>query len=61
MIPRGWTESGIECWKRGCVCNGCKYSHFFESMKRCKQKIAVIKCVKMFGPPPNETEKTIIE
>lgn len=61
MIPRCWTISGIECWKRGCICEGCQYHHFFESLKNCRQKVAVIKCVKKFGPPPNYPEKTIIE
>lgn len=59
-IYRRWTESAIACWKRGCVCKGCIYENFFQSIKRCRMKSAVIALVKQLGPPPNLKEKKII-
>ena len=60
MEVRRWTESAINCWKRGAVCEGCIYNNFFASQKTCKMKSTIILLVKKFGPPPDEKEKTFI-
>lgn len=43
-----WNISSINCYKRGCVCNGCEYSNLSE---QCKMKSAVIELVRVLGRP----------
>lgn len=59
---RRWTVSAIECFKRGCICNGCYYDDFFKtSYHKCKMKGSVIELVRVFGIPDDVKTKTIIE
>lgn len=48
---RRWTKSAIECYARGCVCQGCPiYESFFQDKPRgCQMKFAVIASVRKFG------------
>lgn len=47
-----WTRSAIECYLRGCNCEGCIYKKFFDnSTFKCQMKAAVIQLVTQFGAP----------
>ncbi len=59
---RRWTKTAIECFKRGCICEGCYYNTFFsDKTQHCHMKEAVIETVKVLGSPPNIKEKTIVK
>ncbi len=55
--PRGWTAEGIYCFKRHCICEGCKYNGIFESVERCQMKASVLEMVRRFGVPPKDSTK----
>ena len=58
--PQRWTLSAIECYKRGCVCDGCFYQYFFKGPNRkCQMKGSVIELVKEFGIPKGGTNEQI--
>ena len=51
---RRWTNIAIDCYSRGCVCNGCFYHTFFkDSPQRCQMKSTVLELVRVLGTPPN--------
>lgn len=52
-----WTIGAIECYKRGCRCEGCLIKEFLET--RCEMKKAVLALVRKYGAPskPQEKEK----
>lgn len=51
---RRWTSTAVECYKRGCVCNGCFYNDFFsKSPQRCQMKSTVLELVRVLGTPQN--------
>lgn len=43
-----WTEGAIDCYKRGCNCQGCDLPHPTEG---CNMKSAVIDLVRLYGSP----------
>ena len=46
------TPTALQCYKRGCVCEGCFYSDFFsETAQRCQMKAAVLELVRTIGTP----------
>lgn len=45
-----WTKSSIDCYKRGCNCQGCYIQDMLETP--CLMKVAVIELVKKLGAPP---------
>ena len=51
---RRWTVTAIECYKRGCMCEGCKmFELYFKPNNRlCQVKAAVINSVRTLGIPP---------
>lgn len=54
-----WTQSAMDCYKRGCICNGCPvYELVFKPANRkCMMKGAVIATVRKFGIPANLIKK----
>lgn len=59
---RRWTPTAKDCYARGCVCEGCFYSDFFESKNPiCKMKAAVLELVRMIGIPEGVESKGVIE
>lgn len=46
---RRWSPGAIDCYNRGCNCNGCLTDQIME--QRCRMKYAVIELVKTLGPP----------
>lgn len=59
---RRWTQTAIDCYKRGCVCSGCFYSNFFkDGPQRCQMKTTVLELVRSLGTPNVELKPSIIE
>jgi len=59
--PFRWTPTARECFKRGCVCEGCFYKEFFTTSSfQCRMKGSVVELVKKFGVPEDLETKTII-
>lgn len=54
-----WTQSAIDCYQRGCICEGCPiYELIFKNRGyKCQMKAAVIESVRIFGAPPTTEEK----
>lgn len=54
-----WNKSMVDCYKRGCVCQGCRIYHlYFEPRKsKCFMKSALIEMIRKFGLP-DELQKT---
>ena len=52
--PRmNWTQSAIECYKRGGICEGCPTKELISSQK-CQMKKTIIKLVATIGKPPKD-------
>ena len=54
---RYWTPGAIECYQRGCVCEGCLTAQIME--QHCRMKSSVIQLIKTLGPPKIFTPKFI--
>jgi hypothetical protein len=51
---RRWTQGAVECYSRGCVCQGCE---LFEILgKNCKMKKSVLSLITDLGKPPDDFE-----
>lgn len=48
-----WTRQAVECYERGCVCEGCSIKKE-TSIKNCKMKACVLELAKKFGKPESE-------
>ena len=57
MEMRRWTDSAIECYKRGCRCSGCTIKQIYP---QCRMKNSVIQLVAKFGKPIEKQEKDLI-
>ena len=52
IAVKRWTPTALECYKRGCVCEGCFYSDFFSATaQKCQMKAAVLELVRTIGAP----------
>ena len=52
VTVRRWNNAALECYKRGCVCDGCFYSDFFSATaQKCQMKAAVLELVRTIGAP----------
>ena len=50
VAVRRWTTTALECYKRGCNCEGCFYSDFFSgSSQKCQMKASVLELVRVIG------------
>lgn len=59
---RRWTQTAIDCYKRGCVCSGCFYNDFFKGgPQRCQMKSTVLELVRTLGTPNIEKKASVIE
>ena len=67
-----WTKSAVDCYKRGCRCEGCFYNTFFTQssddyvVRKCQMKKAVLELVREHGTPEEnnivvEITKEIVE
>ena len=46
-----WTPSAVECYQRGCICEGCPIREMVKSLGKCQMKAAVLELVKIHGIP----------
>lgn len=52
IAVRRWTNTALECYKRGCVCEGCFYTDFFNgTAQKCQMKASVLELVRVLGKP----------
>ncbi len=57
---RRWTQTAIECYKRGCNCEGCFYTDFFNnSNQKCQMKASVLELVRVLGKPDIELKQVL--
>ena len=57
-----WTTSAIQCYMRGCVCDGCFYSDFFNgSSQKCQMKASVLELVRVLGKPDVELQQLLVD
>lgn len=62
IAVRRWTPTAIECYKRGCNCEGCFYKDFFSgSSQKCQMKASVLELVRAIGTPNVEIPQIISE
>ena len=48
VAVRRWTPTALECYKRGCNCEGCFYKDFFSgSSQKCQMKASVLELVRV--------------
>ncbi len=52
---RRWTKSAMECYLRGCICEGCPIYENYCKLGgwTCQMKAAVLATVQKFGIPQN--------
>ena len=58
VAVRRWTPTALECYKRGCNCEGCFYSG---SSQKCQMKASVLELVRVIGTPNVELQQFILE
>ena len=57
IAVKRWTPTALECYKRGCNCEGCFYSDFFSATaQKCQMKTSVL-----IGANGTSEEEIIIE
>ena len=62
VAVRRWTPTALECYKRGCNCEGCFYRDFFSgSSQKCQMKASVLELVRVIGTPNVELQQFILE
>ena len=62
IAVRGWTNTALECYKRGCVCEGCFYPDFFNgTSQRCQMKASVLELVRVLGKPNVELQQVLVD
>ena len=62
IAVKRWTPTALECYKRGCNCEGCFYSAFFSATaQKCQMKASVLELVRVIGTPNVELQQFIIE
>lgn len=60
VAVRRWTVTAMDCYKRGCNCNGCFYQDFFSgSTQKCQMKAAVLELVRTLGTPDVEIQQVL--
>lgn len=51
VAVRRWTTTAIECYQRGCNCEGCFYNDYFSGSHKCQMKASVLELVRVIGTP----------
>lgn len=47
-----WSTDAVNCYKRGCICEGCPIKEIVTSLNnKCQMKASVLKLVKRYGIP----------
>ncbi|MBE7705932.1 MAG: hypothetical protein E7Z91_01615 [Cyanobacteria bacterium SIG30] len=62
VAVRRWTPTAMECYKRGCNCEGCFYADFFNnSSQKCQMKASVLELVRVLGKPDIEIPQILMD
>lgn len=62
IAVRRWTNTALECYKRGCVCEGCFYTDFFNgTSQKCQMKASVLELVRVLGKPDVEMPQVLTD
>ena len=62
VAVRRWTPTALDCYKRGCNCEGCFYRDFFSgSSQKCQMKASVLELVRVLGTPNVELQQIITD
>ena len=62
IAVRRWTNTALECYKRGCVCEGCFYTDFFNgTSQKCQMKASVLELVRVLGKPNVEIQQVLVD
>ena len=62
VAVRTWTTTALECYKRGCNCEGCFYRDFFSgSSQTCQIKASVLELVRVIGTPDVELPQFVAD
>ncbi len=62
VAVRRWTATALDCYKRGCNCEGCYYKDFFsESSQKCQMKASVLELVRVIGTPNVEIQQFLTD
>ena len=60
VAVRRWTTTAMECYKRGCNCEGCFYTYFFgKSSQKLQMKASVLELVRVLGKPDIEMQQIL--
>ena len=60
VAVRRLTPTALDCYKRGCNCEGCFYKDFFSgSSQKCQMKASVLELVRVLGTPNVELQQII--
>ena len=54
---RYWTEDAINCYERGCICEGCLMKKMITSLNKCQMKASVLELVRIHGIPKRNGSK----
>lgn len=54
-----WTPSAIDCYERGCICNGCPMYELIG--KKCRMKSSVLELVRKFRVPEGVNRGNVCE
>lgn len=46
-----WSTDAVNCYKRGCICEGCPIRKIVKSLEKCQMKASVLELVKRYGIP----------
>ena len=62
IAVKRWTPTALECYKRGCNCDGCFYSDFFSATaQKCQMKASVLELVRVLGKPDIELKQVLTD
>jgi len=60
VAVRRWTPTATDCYKRGCNCEGCFYTDFFNgTTQKCQMKASVLELVRVIGTPEVELQQVL--
>lgn len=62
VAVRRWTPTAVDCYKRGCNCEGCFYTDFFNgTAQKCQMKASVLELVRVLGTPDVELAQVLTD
>lgn len=55
-----WTPATIECYERGCNCEGCKCKNILTKPYKCQAKASVLELVRKLGRPKGSEREGVL-